>query len=97
MIPTAQDRAPKNGQEPVTVGSGGASSHDSATANATNTLPKEETGGRMAHANQQVEPGMQPKQTSASAFQARTLRIDADHVDMSSRGPGAFIGGRRRW
>ncbi|GEM08373.1 hypothetical protein Rt10032_c05g2390 [Rhodotorula toruloides] len=67
VIPTAQDRAPKNGQDPVHVGSGGALSHDSATANATNTLPATETGGRMAHANQQVEEGMQPKQTKDQA------------------------------
>lgn len=77
MIPTAQDRAPKNGQEPVIVGSGGSVSHDSATANATNTLPATETGGRMAHSNQQVEEGMQPKQTSASC---RCFKLEKGRV-----------------
>lgn len=79
MIPTAQDRAPKDGQEPVIVGSNGAHSTASgASANATDTLAGTgETGGRMAHANQQREEGMFPKQTSeskASVLHTGTLR-----------------------
>ncbi|GAA5986461.1 hypothetical protein JCM10908_003763 [Rhodotorula pacifica] len=64
VIPTAQDRAPKNGEAPVHIGSGGAHSTASGpSANATNTLEGVgETGGRMAHANQQREEGMFPKQ-----------------------------------
>ncbi|GAA5994231.1 uncharacterized protein JCM10292_001947 [Rhodotorula paludigena] len=62
LIPTAQDRATNDGSKPVQVGSGGAVTQDSATANATNALPATETGGRMAHSNQQVPEGMEPKQ-----------------------------------
>ncbi|BGP39162.1 hypothetical protein JCM10450v2_003116 [Rhodotorula kratochvilovae] len=64
MIPSAADRSTNDGSKPVHVGSGGATSTDSgASANATNTLPAEETGGRVAGANQQVPEGYQPKQT----------------------------------
>ncbi|GAA5970536.1 hypothetical protein JCM11641_007344 [Rhodosporidiobolus odoratus] len=63
MIPSASDRAPKDGQSPVHVGSGGAVNGDSATANSIRGYPADqETGGRMAHANQQVPEGMEPKQ-----------------------------------
>ncbi|BGP57358.1 hypothetical protein JCM8202_002524 [Rhodotorula sphaerocarpa] len=64
MIPSAQDRAPKDGQEAVQVGSNGQHSTGSGpSANATETLAGTgETGGRMAHANQQREPGMFPEQ-----------------------------------
>lgn len=69
MIPTAQDRAPKDGQTPVTVGSNGAHSTASGvSANATDALAGTgETGGRMAHANQQREEGQFPKQVSESS------------------------------
>ncbi|GAA5866498.1 hypothetical protein JCM3774_004703 [Rhodotorula dairenensis] len=64
VIPTAQDRAPKDGQAPVHVGSNGAHSTASGvSANATDALAGTgETGGRMAHANQQREEGQFPKQ-----------------------------------
>lgn len=66
MIPTKADRATNDGSEPVVVGSGGATSTGSGpSANATNTLPAEDTGGRTAHSNQQQPEGMFPKQTSA--------------------------------
>lgn len=69
MIPTAQDRAPKDGQAPVHVGSNGAHSTASGvSANATDALAGTgETGGRMAHANQQREEGQFPKQVSESS------------------------------
>lgn len=68
VIPSAQDRAPKDGQEAVQVGSNGQHSTGSGpSANATETLAGTgETGGRMAHANQQREPGMFPEQVSES-------------------------------
>ena len=69
VIPTAQDRAPKDGQAPVHVGSNGAHSTASGvSANATDALAGTgETGGRMAHANQQREEGQFPKQVSESS------------------------------
>ncbi|GAA5948778.1 hypothetical protein JCM10213_008676 [Rhodosporidiobolus nylandii] len=63
MLPTAQDRATNDGSAPVHVGSGGAVNGDSATANAFRSVDGTvETGGRMAHSNQQVPEGMEPKQ-----------------------------------
>lgn len=69
VIPTAQDRAPKDGQALVHVGSNGAHSTASGvSANATDALAGTgETGGRMAHANQQREEGQFPKQVSKSS------------------------------
>ncbi|GAA5907047.1 hypothetical protein JCM6882_005155 [Rhodosporidiobolus microsporus] len=64
MIPSAADRAPKDGQAPVQIGSGGATNVGSGpSANAIGSFDAvNEQGGRMAHANQQVPDGMEPKQ-----------------------------------
>ncbi|GAA6031169.1 hypothetical protein JCM8097_004038 [Rhodosporidiobolus ruineniae] len=73
MIPTAADRAPKDGHAPVIVGSAGAQTADSATANAIRPETydhTQETGGRMAHANQQVADGFEPKQIHPHATNA---------------------------
>ncbi|GAA6016105.1 hypothetical protein JCM10207_004445 [Rhodosporidiobolus poonsookiae] len=68
MIPTAADRSTNDGKAPVHVGSGGAVNASSASGNAIGSFDMaNETGGRMAHANQQREPGFEPKQLPENA------------------------------
>ncbi|GAA5923754.1 hypothetical protein JCM3775_000495 [Rhodotorula graminis] len=70
MIPTKADRQTDDGSEPVIVGSGGALSTGSgASANATETLPAGDNGGRAAHANQQQPEGQFPKQVKPEQAQ----------------------------
>ncbi|GAA5881582.1 hypothetical protein JCM8547_006029 [Rhodosporidiobolus lusitaniae] len=72
MIPTAADRAPKDGNAPVVVGSEGAKTvQTGASANAIGSVDGTvETGGRAAGSNQQVPEGVQTKQVKETVTDA---------------------------
>ncbi|GAA5929784.1 hypothetical protein JCM1841_002647 [Sporobolomyces salmonicolor] len=65
MIPSAADRAPAPGQKEIKVNAGGAVDASSAANNATHAMDARDPtlGQHVAGANQQVNPGEQPKQT----------------------------------